>query len=690
MSKSGEVKTPTTPGRIKHLNNPPPPSTISEPKKKESEWKLEIHQLDVGQGDSALVLFKKLNPTTKKHEVEKSILIDGGLGYNEDYLKDYISNQIGEKHDGTKRSLDAVVITHFDVDHCFGIAQMMFIMSTTGGGKKISEITKAKQNSLFTKHTKFVLPALNGKNSKPAEENGNQINAGLVKFYEEKDSTGKSNILRSYNFLGKTIWDVFGVAKPESAPDLKFIAAENAFERDDSLTPEDMVQLALDSDDNQRSAVSLIKMDGVRFYTAGDFENSRGLVEHLSSRSDAKDHFPIQVFLSPHHGSAQNFPRVNKLFADKIGARATLISAGENNYGHPNLETLRTIKSSKTTFAYLTNPAVEDKSQSKTSGARDKVTDKKAIILQDSKFIMTGKSGEVTGGTTKDKKPRGTIKFQTYQNIAEVGGEKFMVKYKGTESKTMVKTRDYFKDKDFAVLKKELMSIIKVNDEEKCKLEQGDKIVIYLSKNDLRHFLDEGKPVGENKKLKHLNPATLKEFFDSYKGSVKSRDYILSISMGSTPSFEISSNFFHQNNGQQPNPRRLGHQEKTTALFNKVKELKTSLVGDQEESIGLFLSADERKYFLAGSTLTSLVEARKKDKIKDGDLFLEVIDPREETTISTKIWERKKTPLLRKEYHQDARHTTIKTDDQSTPANSFSKVVARRMELGTKEDRTIP
>ncbi len=40
--------------------------------KRNSEWKLEIHQLDVGQGDSALVLFKKLNEDLE-YVVEKSI-----------------------------------------------------------------------------------------------------------------------------------------------------------------------------------------------------------------------------------------------------------------------------------------------------------------------------------------------------------------------------------------------------------------------------------------------------------------------------------------------------------------------------------------------------------------------------------------------------------------------------------------
>lgn len=62
--------------------------------KRDSEWKLEIHQLDVGQGDSALVLFKKLNED-QEYELEKSILIDGGKGFNHEYLTKYLCDEFG-------------------------------------------------------------------------------------------------------------------------------------------------------------------------------------------------------------------------------------------------------------------------------------------------------------------------------------------------------------------------------------------------------------------------------------------------------------------------------------------------------------------------------------------------------------------------------------------------------------------
>ena len=82
------------------------------------------------------MLFKKLNPISKKHETNKSILIDGGCGYNVNYLNKYI---LQNKKNGIS-NLDVVIITHYDNDHYAGIEKLI-----------------DKSFSVF-RNTKFILP----------------------------------------------------------------------------------------------------------------------------------------------------------------------------------------------------------------------------------------------------------------------------------------------------------------------------------------------------------------------------------------------------------------------------------------------------------------------------------------------------------------------------------------------------
>lgn len=74
------------------------------------EWAVEVHQLDVGQGDSALILFKH------EGQIHKSILLDGGYGYHLLDTKRYILDKIGNEN-----RLSAVIKTHEDADHINGL-----------------------------------------------------------------------------------------------------------------------------------------------------------------------------------------------------------------------------------------------------------------------------------------------------------------------------------------------------------------------------------------------------------------------------------------------------------------------------------------------------------------------------------------------------------------------------------------
>ena len=69
-------------------------------------YSLEIHHLDVGQGDATLILIKK------NGKIEKSILIDCGPSGATGRVTEYVSGQIGKDN-----SLDIFIISHLHNDH---------------------------------------------------------------------------------------------------------------------------------------------------------------------------------------------------------------------------------------------------------------------------------------------------------------------------------------------------------------------------------------------------------------------------------------------------------------------------------------------------------------------------------------------------------------------------------------------
>jgi len=690
-------------------------------KKKDSDWKLEIHQLDIGQGDSALILFKKLNRDIKKYEVDKAILIDGGKSNARGYIKDYLDSKIGgnyaqiktaldlkqedlltkekeyrtlneklntptkgrkDKQDGTPnpekqriidqiatvvasiakdrrkkraltlalsqeglKALDAVIITHDDIDHAEGILEMV------------------KQKDIYLNdNTKFIIHS--------GKEGGGDVVYGRLKNFiqrdilnqADKDLAVRKRIIFGYNKIGQNIWMVLEQPKPDSAPSIEFLAADGFFKGGelDLHVRRNRVDFALMEDDNNGSVVSLVSMDNFRYYTAGDFETNRNLIEYLQLKEELSGgvikYFPIQAFLVPHHGSKMNFPGAkseNTLFVDGLGARAALISAsGTGGYNHPHEETTNTLDKSNASFTYLTNKATQETSK---------------------KFIVP----------TRDDigESKGTIKVQTYQNIAGVDKEKFMVKYKNEGSKT----RDYYKDKDYTVLKMGILG--RIPDPFRNTLIRNNRLKVSLSKTDLEFFLDEGNLDGHERKLKHLNPATIKEFFENYDPNDAKDGYSLSISIAKdSMSFDIGLKSPTVTNSKSTG--RFPSPESATNLFERVKNFDGDLSRNKVKIVGLYLSKDELNQFLSGGSLTPLVEKRERDPIRKGDLFLELIDPNGASKIPTNIIERK--IFLRKEYYKDVKKDLAPNiPDGEEPNPITSRVIARRIEYGDVQDRII-
>jgi beta-lactamase superfamily II metal-dependent hydrolase len=79
-------------------------------------WELEIHIIDVGQGDSSLII-----ATDTKQNLHRTMLIDGGRRNRAPDVHDYVQRHL--KRLGIP--LDHVVVSHFDQDHSDGIVGLL-------------------------------------------------------------------------------------------------------------------------------------------------------------------------------------------------------------------------------------------------------------------------------------------------------------------------------------------------------------------------------------------------------------------------------------------------------------------------------------------------------------------------------------------------------------------------------------
>ncbi|WP_194906419.1 MBL fold metallo-hydrolase [Catenulispora rubra] len=76
-------------------------------------WQLEIHLIDVGQGDSTLLV------ADNGAGVRRSMLIDGGEAVYSTFVHDYIANTVG------LAAVDHIVCTHYDQDHRGGLLALL-------------------------------------------------------------------------------------------------------------------------------------------------------------------------------------------------------------------------------------------------------------------------------------------------------------------------------------------------------------------------------------------------------------------------------------------------------------------------------------------------------------------------------------------------------------------------------------
>jgi beta-lactamase superfamily II metal-dependent hydrolase len=88
-------------------------------------WELEIHTIDVGQGESSLIIARNIiarNPTIVGQE--RSMLIDAGLPIHAQTVHNYIT-QPPPNGAGLVNGVDHILISHYDKDHSGGVLDLL-------------------------------------------------------------------------------------------------------------------------------------------------------------------------------------------------------------------------------------------------------------------------------------------------------------------------------------------------------------------------------------------------------------------------------------------------------------------------------------------------------------------------------------------------------------------------------------
>lgn len=446
-----------------------PKQLIAEQILKVKNWKINICQIDVGQGDSAIIVFNGFD-SNKKSIIKKSILIDGGPANSVDNVFQ-ITKQYGDTN-----QFDAVILTHLDRDHLEGVIetkknnwtkcqldeQEKQIKIQKENIKKIEDTIKS--NFLLEKKIIGIpqqyMQDLNNRisnnkeykeantrlteieNVKTELKNIKLINQNTIIFRpsvehskQEKnfnEAFPKKDLKIQTPEICESIWKYLLSAEEykkieeqlsvsnSKIPNLSFIAVDGNNIYKNTKTKFEGNKANSSAQNNQISIASLISLNKFNFYTSGDinqeqekdisecFEDNKIIV----STRKANHHLAYDYSYKEEDNNMQN--------------TVLVASYGKNgNYNHPHQGAIDNI--GKNVFIYATNPAEQSETTKKQRGA-----------LPDLgiKSIVAG-SNEITNKDTINRKILGNIFIETDTNESKNNRFKVSCKTVGANYKIL-------------------------------------------------------------------------------------------------------------------------------------------------------------------------------------------------------------------------------------------------------------
>ncbi|HEY0738273.1 MAG TPA: MBL fold metallo-hydrolase [Herpetosiphonaceae bacterium] len=304
---------------------------------------VEIHHLDVGQGDSTLIVIKEMGPPIV---LEKAVLIDAGLYNKGPEVVNYINN-LGLAH------VDLVIASHYDKDHFWGLRKVLvntharynathvYDRGEAGQVDHLGKVVGGRSDQYIDYLSKAGVrdagkPPNYYVNTNPSRPNRRRpttwANTDLATPPVPAGWAGRPNVpgngyWRASNWLPRQA-DILQIppnGPGDHPPTMVCIAANQNVRQDDNGNTL-FVFGGMAIDDNPQSIGWLLRFNNFSYYTAGDLtipqENQAALYTGQ-----------VSAFKLSHHGADTS---TSQTFIDAINPRVAVISCGYNNsYGHP-------------------------------------------------------------------------------------------------------------------------------------------------------------------------------------------------------------------------------------------------------------------------------------------------------------------------------------------------------------------
>ncbi|HRD67165.1 MAG TPA: hypothetical protein PKY50_13550 [Candidatus Competibacter sp.] len=279
---------------------------------------LEIHHIDVGQGDATLILIKSY-----KGDIYKSILIDSGKTSKP--ITDYFDQLINQEKDGKKyfRPIDILITTHPDKDHVGGAADIL-----TGKNEATNLKYTNPEAILYDNGTPF------GKFDSNYE---NYLNCAKEKgFSRQRPPLGApiegGKILEEHGVILRCLAFNGVMTNGYSEESLYYHPLLGNLEADD-FHPEkeqQMIEAYYPTNDNNLSIALHLQFGKFSYFTAGDLsgEYEEKIAHHINFF-----YGPVSAWKASHHGAKEC---TSEMVAGFLQGGVCVFSFGVmNEFGHP-------------------------------------------------------------------------------------------------------------------------------------------------------------------------------------------------------------------------------------------------------------------------------------------------------------------------------------------------------------------
>jgi beta-lactamase superfamily II metal-dependent hydrolase len=297
-------------------------------------YTLEIHHIDVGQGDSTLILVRD---EANANAISTSVLIDGGLATASGPVDTYVRGQ-------GVADLDIMVASHFDKDHFYGLTELLADTSSSlcdhttiydrgewGNVDQFGNVTGRKND--FTNYLDAI--ALVNTRSRPTSKVAAQGAANIPQDWRP-----------AHWLVGRTLFSLNGGNTSMTCVVAnKWVNGVNNYKH---------VEGTQAVDDNPFSLGLLIRHNNFRYFTAGDLmiAQEEEAAAFLNPNNNNAGH--VCAIKASHHGAAKS---TSAAYLARLLPRAIFLSCGFlNGYGHPKDTALNNIEGSpRIQYYYLSS-----------------------------------------------------------------------------------------------------------------------------------------------------------------------------------------------------------------------------------------------------------------------------------------------------------------------------------------------